>query len=56
MRIFFSEVSSTQALFEATDNNPLERVRPCDVQKIINSLKLRKAHGIGGILNFLESH
>jgi hypothetical protein len=26
---------------EAVDNNPPERIRPCDLQKLINSLKLR---------------
>jgi hypothetical protein len=32
-----------QALLEAVDNNPPERIRPCDLQKLINSLKLKKA-------------
>jgi hypothetical protein len=31
-----------QALLEAMDNNPPGKVRPCDVLKLINSLKLRK--------------
>jgi hypothetical protein len=35
-------VARIQALFKATDNNPPHRVRPCDVQKIIKSLKLKK--------------
>jgi hypothetical protein len=30
-------VTRIQALFETVDNDPLERVRPCDVQKITNS-------------------
>jgi hypothetical protein len=38
-----------QALLEAADNNPPQRIRPCDVQKIINSLKLQKACGIDGV-------
>jgi hypothetical protein len=25
---------------EAADINPLERIKPCDLQKLINSLKL----------------
>jgi hypothetical protein len=36
---------------EAIENDPLERIRPCDLQKAINSLKLRKAYGIDGIQN-----
>jgi len=39
------------ALFEAVHNSPPERVRPCDVQKIKNPLKLRKASGIGDTPN-----
>jgi hypothetical protein len=30
-----------QALLEAADNTPLEKVRPCDIQKVIKLLKLR---------------
>jgi hypothetical protein len=40
-----------QTLLEATDNNSPERIRPCDLQKLVNSLKLRKACGIDGISN-----
>jgi hypothetical protein len=40
-----------QALLEAVDNNLPERLRPCDLQKLINSLKLRKACGIDVIPN-----
>jgi hypothetical protein len=40
-----------QDLLEAVDNNSPERIRPCDLQKIINSLKLRKVCGIDGIPN-----
>jgi hypothetical protein len=32
-----------QALLEAEDNDPPEKVRPCDLQKLIHSLKLKKA-------------
>jgi hypothetical protein len=38
-----------QALIETVDNSLPERVRPCDLEKLINSLKLRKACGIDGI-------
>jgi hypothetical protein len=39
-----------QALLEADDRNPPVRIRPCDIQKLLNSLKLKKACGIDGIL------
>jgi hypothetical protein len=32
-----------QALLEAVDNNPHERIRSSDLQKLIISLKLKKA-------------
>jgi hypothetical protein len=31
-----------QALLEVVDNNPPEKIRPCDLQKLINSLKWKK--------------
>jgi hypothetical protein len=40
-----------QALLKAVDSDPPERIRPYDLQKLINSLKLRKACGIHGIPN-----
>jgi hypothetical protein len=40
-----------QALLEAVNNNQLERMRPCDIQKLIKSFKLREACGIDGIPN-----
>jgi hypothetical protein len=40
-----------QTLLEAAGNNSPEKIRPCDVQKLENSLKLRKACGIDGIPN-----
>jgi hypothetical protein len=40
-----------QALLEAVENKPTERIRPCDLQKLINSLKLRKSCEIDGIPN-----
>jgi hypothetical protein len=45
-----------QALFEAEYNDPPEKVRPCDLQKLINSLKLNKACGIDGIPNECLRH
>jgi hypothetical protein len=40
-----------QALIKAEYNGPLEKIRPCDLQKLINSLKFKKACGIDGIQN-----
>jgi hypothetical protein len=40
-----------QTLLEATDNKPPKRIRPCDLEKLINSLKLRKTCGTDGIPN-----
>jgi hypothetical protein len=40
-----------QTLLEAVDNKPPDRIRSCVLQKIINSLKLRKTCGIDGIPN-----
>jgi hypothetical protein len=45
-----------QALLEAADNNPPQRKRPCDLQKLLNSLKLKKACGIDGIPNECLRH
>jgi hypothetical protein len=45
-----------QALFEAVDYTPLEKVRPSDIQKLIKPLKLRKARGIDGIPNECLEH
>jgi hypothetical protein len=36
-------------LLEAVDNNSPERIRPFDLQKLLNSLKLKKVCGIDGI-------
>jgi hypothetical protein len=40
-----------QALLKAADSDPPERIRHCDLQKLLNSLKLKKACGIDGIPN-----
>jgi hypothetical protein len=45
-----------QAQLEAEDNTPTQRVRPCDIQKLIHTLKLRKACGIDGIQNECPRH
>jgi hypothetical protein len=46
-----------QALLEAEEHPlPPERIRPSDVQKLIQSLKLRKACGINVILNECLRH
>jgi hypothetical protein len=42
-----------QTLLEAEDNDPPEKIRPCDLMKIISSLKLRQACGIDGVPNAL---
>jgi hypothetical protein len=35
--------TTVQALLASVDGNPLGKVRPCDIHKSVNSLKLRKA-------------
>jgi hypothetical protein len=45
-----------QALLEAADTDPPERIRPCDLQKLLNSLKLKKACEIDGIPNECLRH
>jgi hypothetical protein len=46
------EVETTvQALLASVDGTPLGKVRPCEVHKLANSLKLRKACGLDGIPN-----
>jgi hypothetical protein len=43
--------ATVQALFKTVDNDSPERIRPCDLKKLINSQKLHKACGIDGIPN-----
>jgi hypothetical protein len=38
-----------QDLLKLLDDIPLGKVRPCDIQKLVNSLKLRNACGLVGI-------
>jgi hypothetical protein len=44
-----------QAL-QAVDSDPPERIRPCDLQKLLNSLKLKKVCGTDGIPNECLRH
>jgi hypothetical protein len=43
--------ATVHALLITVDNSPPQKIRPCDLKKLINSLKLRKACGIDGIPN-----
>jgi hypothetical protein len=43
--------AKVQALLETVDKNSRRRIRPCEVQKLIKSLKLRNTCGIDGIPN-----
>jgi hypothetical protein len=45
-----------QVLREDVDNRPPQSIRPCDLQKLINSLKLRKVCGIDGVPNECFRH
>jgi hypothetical protein len=45
-----------QALLASVDDTPLRKVRPCDIQKLANSLKLRKSCGLDGISNQCLRH
>jgi hypothetical protein len=45
-----------QALLEAIENEPPEKIRPCDLVKLIQSLTLRKTRGIDGIPNECLKH
>jgi hypothetical protein len=48
--------ATVQALLEAVENSPPQRIRLCDLQTLINSLKLRKACGIDDIPNECLRH
>jgi hypothetical protein len=45
-----------QALLEAVDSDPFERIRPCDLQKLLNTLKLKKTCEIDCIPNECLRH
>jgi hypothetical protein len=42
--------------FGTVSNNLLKKLRPCNIWKLINSLKLRNACGINGIPNKCSRH
>jgi hypothetical protein len=48
--------TKVQSLLASVDDTPLGKVRPCDIQKLTNSLKLRKACGLDGIPNEYLRH
>jgi hypothetical protein len=48
--------AEVQALLETVVKNPTQRIRPCVVQKLITSLKVRKACGIDDIPNECLGH
>jgi hypothetical protein len=48
--------ADVQTLLNTVDTTHPQRIRPCDVQKIIKSLKLKKACGIDGIPNECLRH
>jgi hypothetical protein len=45
-----------QALLASVEDIPLGKVRSCDIHKLVNSLKLRKACGLDGIPNECLRH
>jgi hypothetical protein len=45
-----------QDILETEDTAPLEKIRPCDLRKLIKSLKSKKALGIDGIPNECLRH
>jgi hypothetical protein len=53
---FYAVWAKVYALLETVGDTPLEKVRPCDIQKLINLLKLRKACRIDGIPNECLRH
>jgi hypothetical protein len=48
--------SRVEVVLEAADDTALEKFRPCDIQKLIKSLKLWRACGIDGIPNECLKH
>jgi hypothetical protein len=45
-----------QALLASVDDTPLRKARPCEINKLANSLKLRKACGFDGTPNECLRH
>jgi hypothetical protein len=48
--------TTVQGILETEEEAPLEKFRPCDLTKLIKSLKLKKACGIDGIPNECLRH
>jgi hypothetical protein len=48
--------TGVQALPASVDDTPLGNARPCDIHKLVNSLKLRKACGLDDIPNECLRH
>jgi hypothetical protein len=48
--------TTLQDILETEGEAPLEKLRPCDLTKLIKSLKLIKAFGIDGIPNECLRH
>jgi hypothetical protein len=47
---------TVQDTLETEDTDPPEKIKPCDLKKLIETLKLKKACGIDGILNDCLRH
>jgi hypothetical protein len=47
---------TVQALLASADDTSLGKIRPCDIHKIVNLLKMRKTCGLDGILNKCLRH
>jgi hypothetical protein len=48
--------TTVQVLLASVDGTPLGKVKPCDIHKLANALKLRKACGLHGIPNECLRH
>jgi hypothetical protein len=48
--------TTVRVLLASVDYMPLGKVRPCDIHKLANALKLRKACGLDGISNECLRH
>jgi hypothetical protein len=48
--------TTAQDLLASVDGTQLGKIRPCDIHKLANSLKLRKACGVDGIPNECLRH
>jgi hypothetical protein len=48
--------TTAKAVLASVSGTPLEKIRPCDIHNLANSLKLRKACGLDGIPNECLRH